>query len=258
MHTQVVLCPDLNDAAELERTVDELVALYPAVRSLAVVPLGLTAHRRALPHLLTVDAGYARGVIAKWQPFAERLRRKLGQPFLHLADEFYLKAALPFPQIKEYGDFPQIENGVGMVPLFKREASRLLRRIRRIGTFRATVITGVSSLGFVTDFLMQLAEKSGVDIIPLAVENRLFGASITVTGLIAGNDIVTALTGHNIGACLLLPDVMLKEGEGIFLDDVSLSELEERISCPVLLFDSTPVGCYNALRSFGKKLPRNK
>jgi putative radical SAM enzyme (TIGR03279 family) len=249
MHTQVVLCPGLNDGEELQRTVAELASLYPAVQSLAVVPLGLTAHRGKLPQLAPVDAEYARRFIAIWQPQAEKLRRKLRQPFLFLADEFYLKADLPFPPIKEYGDFPQIENGVGMVPLFMKEAATLLKKIRPIGSFRATVVTGVSSFGFVSSFLAQLAEKSGIDIVPRAVENKLFGPSITVSGLISGNDIVAALAGYNIGSCLLVPDVMLKEGEGVFLDDVSLDELERRIGCPIIVFDSTPGGCYKALRS---------
>jgi putative radical SAM enzyme (TIGR03279 family) len=257
MHTQVVLCPGLNDGEEMWRTVADLADLYPAVQSLAVVPLGLTTHRQSLPQLTPVDAEYAKSFISIWQSQAVALRRKLGQPFLFLADEFYLKAGLPFPPIKEYGDFPQIENGIGMVPLFMKEAVQLLKGIRPIGTFRATVATGVSSFGFVSDFLTDLAEKSGVDIVPLAIENKLFGSSITVSGLIAGNDIATSLHGHDIGSCLLVPDVMLKEGEGLFLDDVSLAQLERRICCPVIVFDSTPRGCYKALRSFGRKLLRH-
>ncbi len=256
MHTQVVLCPGINDGEELRHTVSELAALYPAVQSLAVVPLGLTAHRRKLPRLTPVEAEYAREFISIWQPEAEALHKRLGQPFLFLADEFYLKAGLPFPPVKDYGDFPQIENGVGMVPLFLKEAARLLKGIRPIGAFRATVVTGASSFGFVRDFLAQLAEKSGVDVVPLAVENKLFGASITVSGLIAGNDIAAALAGRNVGSCLLVPDVMLKEGEGVFLDDVSPAHLEQRFGIPVIVFDSTPGGFYRALRSFGRKLPR--
>ena len=258
MHTQVVLCPGLNDGEELRRTVTELAAIYPAVQSLAVVPLGVTAHRRKLPRLTPIDSEYAKEFISVWQPEAETLRRKLRRPFLFLADEFYLKAGLPFPHIKEYGDFPQIENGVGMVPLFMKETSRLLQRIRPMEPFRATVVTGVSSFGFVRDFLAQLAEKCGIDILPLAVENKLFGASITVSGLVVGGDIVAAVAGHDIGSCLLVPDVMLKEGEGLFLDDVSIADLERKIGCPVVVFDSTPGGCYKAVRAFGTgKLIKN-
>jgi putative radical SAM enzyme (TIGR03279 family) len=251
MHTQVVLCPGLNDGEILQRTVEDLAALFPAVKSLAIVPLGLTTHRAKLPLLTAVTAHYAEECIAIWQPQAVTLRNKFHEPFLFLADEFYLKAGVPFPAIKEYGDFPQLENGVGMVPLFMKEAASVLRRCKVIGAFRATVVTGISSFGFVSDFLGRLAEKTGVDIVLQTVENKLFGASITVSGLISGRDIISALCGHDIGQYLLIPDVMIKEGEGVFLDDVSLEELEREVGCPVVVFDSTPQGFYKTLRSIG-------
>ncbi len=253
MHTQVVLCPGLNDGEELHRTVADLAALFPAVQSLAIVPLGLTEHRRKLPLLPPIEAGYARQFIAEWQPQSEALRKKLRQPFLFLADEFFLKAKRPFPPLKEYGDFPQLENGVGMVPLFMKEAAQVLRRATGGDKFYATVVTGVSSFPFVSDFLDKLGEKTGLDLVPYAVENRLFGATVTVSGLVSGNDILSALAEHEIGAALLVPDVMVKEGEGIFLDDVSLEELELRLGCPVILFDSTPSGCYRTLKSLQKR-----
>ena len=258
MHTQVVLCPGLNDRDELARTVADLAGLYPAVQSLAVVPLGLTGHRRQLPHLTAVDTDYARECISIWEPRARRLRRELGEPFLFLADEFYLKAGVPFPPIREYGNFPQLENGVGMVPLFLKEAGQLLRRVKPFGRFRTTVVTGGSAYGFVKDFLGKLSDKTGVEIVPVAVENRLFGQSITVSGLVSGNDIIAAVAGHTLGAALLVPDVMLKEGEGLFLDDVSLEELGRRVGCPVVVFDATPRGCYRALVLLQREMEKKK
>jgi len=252
MHTQVVLCPGLNDGPQLERTVADLAGLYPAVQSLAIVPLGLTRHRRGLPSLTAVDAAYARQFIEFWQPRVKALKKRLDEPFLFLADEFYLKAALPFPPLSQYGDLPQIENGVGMVPLFLRDATRVLRTARPVGNFRVTVATGVSAFGFVAEFLAGLGEKTGVELVPIAVENRLFGESVTVCGLVAGNDIVAALAGVAIGEALLVPDVMLKEGEGVFLDDVGLEELGQRLGCKVMIFDSTPRGCYQAVRGLGR------
>lgn len=249
LHTQVVLCPGLNDGQELERTVNDLAALHPAVQSLAVVPLGLTRHRRNLPQLRPVDPDYAREFVTLWEARAAALNKRLGQPFLFLADEFYLKAALPFPPLKTYGDLPQIENGVGMVPLFQRDAARTLRTARHLGAFRVTVVTGVSAYGFVADFLRELGKKTGVDIAVVAVENRLFGESVTVSGLVAGNDIVATLTGRDIGRALLLPDVMIKEGEGLFLDQVSLEELDQRLGSRVVAFEATPRGCYRAIRA---------
>ena len=255
MHTQIVLCPGLNDGAELERTVADLADMFPAVKSLAIVPLGLTRHRKKLPSLTAVDSDYAGQFVTIWEPKAEALRKRVGTAFLFLADEFYLKAALPFPPIKEYGDFPQIENGVGMVPLFMKEAAQVVNMARSIGKFRLTVVTGVSSFGFVFDFIEKLRVKTGLEFVPLAVENRLFGSSVTVSGLVSGNDIIAALEGHETGSALLVPDVMLKEGEGIFLDDISLEELESRIGCPVVVFDSTPRGCYSTLKAL---YPRNR
>ncbi len=252
MHTQVVLCPGLNDGDELERTVADLAGLYPAVQSLAVVPLGLTRHRRGLPSLTPVDGEYAGAFIATWQPRARALKKRLGEPFLFLADEFFIKAGVPFPPFREYGDLPQIENGVGLVPLFMRDAARVLRSARPSGDFRVTVVTGTSAYGFVAEFLEKLGGKTGIDISVVAVENRLFGESVTVCGLVAGNDIIAALRGADLGAALLVPDVMLKEGEGIFLDDVSLIELGQRLGCRVISFDATPQGCYRAIRSAGK------
>jgi putative radical SAM enzyme (TIGR03279 family) len=252
LHTQVVLCPGINDGAELELTVSDLSNLYPAVQSLAIVPLGLTRHRQKLPQLQSVDGSYAREFITQWGPRAKALKKSLGEPFLFLADEFYLKAALPFPRLREYGDLPQIENGVGMVPLFLREAAKTLRSAHHLGDFRVTVPTGVSSFPFVGEFLAQLSKKTGVTVAPVAVENRLFGESVTVSGLVAGNDIVAALAGLDIGRALLVPDVMLKEGEGIFLDDITLEELEERVDCRAMTFDTTPQGLYRAMKQLAK------
>lgn len=248
MHTQVVLCPGINDGAEFEKTVTDLAGLYPAVQSLAVVPLGITRHRRNLPQLDAVGAAYARAFIETWTPRMKSLRRKLGVPFLFLADEFYIKAGLPFPPLREYGDLPQIENGVGMVPLFLRDAVRTVKSARRIGDFRVTVVTGVSAFEYVEGFLRQLGEKTGLEISLLAVENRLFGSSVTVSGLIPGRDIIAALEGVEIGRALLVPDVMLKEGEDLFLDDMPLQVLGEQCDCEVMAFDTTPQGLYRMLK----------
>jgi putative radical SAM enzyme (TIGR03279 family) len=248
LHTQIVLCPGVNDGIELERTVADLAGLHPAAQSLAIVPLGLTRHRRGLPQLRAVDREYARAFITEWGPRTTTLNKQLGEPFLFLADEFYLKAGLPFPPLKKYGDLPQIENGVGLVPLFLRDGGRVVSAARSIGDFRVTVVTGISSLAFVSDFLKRLGGKTGVTFIPVAVENRLFGKSVTVSGLVSGNDIIVALEGKEIGRALVVPDVMLKEGEGVFLDDVSLDELGSRLGCRVATFDSTPQGFYRVLK----------
>ena len=249
MHTQIVLCPGLNDGDELTRTVGDLAALHPWVASLAIVPVGLTRHRQRLPRLEPVTAAYAKDFIRTWDPEATRLARELGEPFLFLADEFYLAAGVDFPPLETYGDFPQIENGVGMLPLFQHEAAVVLRkaRLKRSGT--VTVVTGVSPALHLADFLGRLGAKTGVRFQVVAVRNRLFGESVTVTGLVSGRDIIDELRGRDLGAKILVPDVMLKEGEGVFLDDLSVAELQDALRTPVEVVESTPAGIYGALRT---------
>ncbi|HTP63959.1 MAG TPA: DUF512 domain-containing protein, partial [Geobacteraceae bacterium] len=180
MHTQVVLCPGINDGEALERTVADLAGLYPRVASLAVVPVGLTRYRRGLPRLAPVTGSYAAAFIAEWEARASSLAERLGGPFLFLADEFYIKAGVPFPPLESYGDLPQIENGVGMVPLFLHEAAEVLEQAGRLKSFKATVVTGVSFYRFLAGFLRKLGRKTGIELTPVAVPNRLFGPRVTV------------------------------------------------------------------------------
>jgi putative radical SAM enzyme (TIGR03279 family) len=250
MHTQVVLCPGLNDGAALEKTVDDLARLYPLVASLAVVPLGLTRHRRGLPDLRAVTEAYARDFIATWQRRQSELEQQLGEPFLFLADEFFIKGGVDFPPLETYGDLPQLENGVGMVPLFLAEAEEVLEEAGPLPRTEVTVVTGMSAHAYVSEFTRRLAAATGVGIICLPVENRLFGEQVTVTGLVTGEDLCGALQGTTIGGALFVPDVMLKEGEGLFLDDMSLAELAGRLSCRVEVFESSPHGFYRALQDF--------
>lgn len=248
MHAQIVLCPRINDGKELERTVDDLVSLYPAIASLAIVPLGLTSHRTHLPLLQPVDSSYAASFVKIWQNKAKNLKKSIGEPFLFLADEWYLKGSVPFPPISFYGDFPQIENGVGMVSLFLRDVKKTLRTARKLGIFKLTVVTGCSVYPIVKNFVDELAKITKLDILLIPVENKLFGPSVTVTGLLSGNDIVNALSSQNLGSALLIPDVMIKEGESIFLDDISIDVLSKQLHITVLPFESTPQGFYTALK----------
>ena len=247
MHTQVVLCPGINDGSFLEQTVDDMAALYPEVASLAVVPLGMTAHRKGLPELQPVGSEYAAGLIAAWQPRASALAVRLGEPFLFFADEFYIKANLPFPVIDEYGDFPQVENGVGMVPLFLEEAEAVLYEAQPLAPRRVTVVTGESPYRYLADFLQNLGMKTGIVFQVVAVKNRLFGESVTVTGLVSGRDIIAALESMDLGEMVLIPDVMLKEGEGLFLDNLSLADLEAALHKQVVVAEATPSGIYRAI-----------
>ncbi len=247
MHTQVVLCPGINDGGFMEQTVEDLASLYPLVASLAVVPLGLTRHRKGLPVLRPVTVDYAADLIATWQPRAKELAGRLGGPFLFFADEFYIKAGLQFPPMDDYGDFPQVENGVGMVPLFLDEAAEVLDQAQPLQPVTVTVVTGESPYQYLDDFLRELGQKTGVAFRPVAIKNVLFGDSVTVTGLVSGRDIIAGLRDVELGDLVLVPDVMLKEGEGLFLDDLTVAKLQDALHRDVVVVESTPWGIYRAI-----------
>ena len=247
MHTQIVLCPGLNDGEAFARTVENLAQMHPSVSSLAVVPVGLTSHRKKLPALTPLTKGFAAAFVGEWEKKAQVLADRLGEPFLFLADEFYIKGDVPFPALETYGDLPQIENGVGMIPLFLSEAEQVLEEAEHLGEARLTVVTGESPFRYLADFLERLSQVTGASIIPVAVTNRLFGPTVTVTGLVCGRDIIAALQGVDLGDVVLVPDVMMKEGEGVFLDDLTLEDLERELGKPVLVVESTPFGIYDAV-----------
>ena len=255
LHTQIVLCPGINDGANLSKTVDDLASLHPSVQSLAIVPLGLTAHRKNLPELRAVDSAYSSEFLGEWLPYMRRINREMGDAFLQLADEFFIKSGTPFPKLKEYGDLPQWENGVGMVPCFLKEASSVLKKAKPLKHgISVTVPTGESSFAVVDDFLRSLGEKTFARLNAVAIPNLLFGKSVTVTGLVSGADIIDAMKGLAPGDAILLPDVMLKEGEGLFLDNLSVSNLSEALGVHVTAFNSSPAGFYSKLLSLSERL----
>jgi putative radical SAM enzyme (TIGR03279 family) len=250
MHTQVVLCPGLNDGLHLERTVRDLAALFPQVASLAVVPLGLTRFRDSLPELRQVTSHYASEFLALWQPRARELAEQLGTPFLYFADEFYLKAEKPFPPLADYGDLPQIENGVGMIPLFLEEAEDVLDNAEPMREGVVAVVTGKTPYPYLDSFLRRLAEKTGVTFRVFPVNNSLFGDSVTVAGLVPGRDILEMYGREGFAdvELVVIPDVMLKEGEDVFIDDVTIGDLRETLGMQVEVCVATPSGLYETIK----------
>lgn len=254
MHTQIVLCPGLNDGAAFAQTVEDLARMHPRIASLAVVPVGLTGHRNRLPALTPLTREFAVSFIQEWEGKAQALAERLGEPFLFLADEFYIKAGLSFPPLESYGDLPQIENGVGMIPLFLSEAEQVLEDAEHLGQARVTVVTGESPYHYLANFVARLSETTGMTINLVPVKNRLFGGAVTVTGLVCGQDIIAALQSVELGELVLVPDVMIKEGEGMFLDDVTVEDLESELGKPVQVVESTPYGIYDALEAMTGKV----
>lgn len=238
MHVQIVLCPGLNDGKEMEKTIRDLYSLYPYLLSVAVVPVGLTAHRKTpLKPLEREDAQRALDIIGAFQ---RRFRKKHGDPIVYGADELYIKAGRAFPPLKDYGDLPQLENGVGMIPLFQSRARRI--KAAPESRLRYLTFTGASFYPYLKRFAEKL-RKNGVQVTALPVENNFFGASVTVTGLVTGRDVIRALSDRaGEYDMLLIPDVVLREGKDVFLDDVSVRDIENFTGMKARVVESTPEG----------------
>ena len=244
-HAQVVLCPGYNDGKELQLTLNSLLRYYPYLLSVAVVPVGITSHS-TLP-LTPVEKEDAVNALRTIEAFQKRMIKKHGIPVAFGSDELYLKAERSFPSIKEYGDFPQLENGVGMVPLFLYQAKKII--LSTIPYQKASVLTftGVSFYPFLKKFADRISRETGIllDVIP--VENRFFGPSVTVTGLLTGRDIINRLLDISLKHDLLaIPDVVLNE-DALFLDDITLKNIEEEVGIPVKKISSTPQGLLDVL-----------
>jgi putative radical SAM enzyme (TIGR03279 family) len=224
MHTQIVLCPGVNDGRFLDRTLDDLSGLFPAVSSVAVVPVGVTAFRKGLYPLRTFTAREARTVLRAITLRGAELKKRLGTRLLFASDEFYIKAGAPFPPVSFYEDFPQIENGVGMVADFLRDAGRT-RLPARIAPLKATIVTGASFSPVLKDTLARLKCVQGLTVKLATVPNRFFGPAVTVAGLLTGGDIAAALEGKRTGDLVIVPVDALKEDEQTFLDGMSLDRL---------------------------------
>ncbi|MBR3498017.1 MAG: DUF512 domain-containing protein [Selenomonadaceae bacterium] len=217
-HTQVVLCKDLNDGAELEYTIAEIFKRVPHALSLAIVPVGVTRHRRDKFPLKQFDKDSAAKVIAQVEKFQRQARKEFGRTFVYLGDEFYFLAEKNFPPVEHYDDFPQIENGIGMTRNFIEEfgADEI-----KIADATIDVVSGTS---FAKILARLTADKPNVRIVP--VENKFFGARVNVSGLLTGGDIIAALRGGERDL-ILIPATALKAGEEKFLDDVTVDDLRK-------------------------------
>lgn len=237
MHTQLVLCPGINDGPHLLKTVEDLSGLFPAVASIAVVPVGLTAFRKGLFPLREFTRQESRDVLKNITLFNTRFKKQLGTRLVFPSDEFYIKAGEPIPRASFYEDFPQIENGVGMVADFLCEVART-KLPRRLTPVKTTVVTGVSFGKILGNVLKRLLEVQGAAITRVTVPNRFFGPSVTVTGLLTGGDIIRALRHRQLGKLLMVPADALKEDDNIFLDGMSLDQLSQRLSIKTVKVES--------------------
>lgn len=231
MHTQIVLCKGLNDGDILAETLTELAKLRPQVASVAIVPVGLTGHRDGLRELQAIDKETARKVIAQ----VEEFDKEQGGSFAYCSDEFYLKAELPLPPFESYGDFSQIENGVGLVRSFEREVEESLSGLE-ISDKKGEVafITGQSFKGQLKKCLDKVQPYFPNCRFRIAdIYNDWFGRSITVAGLITATDIMAQ--AKDMPAYTVIPSTMLREFTHTFLDGVSVEELAAKLNTNIII-----------------------
>lgn len=229
MHTQVVMCPDLNDGKVLEQTLKDLYSLYPAVKNLSIVPVGLTKHRACLHDLKQVSEQVAKDTIALVEAFDKKCFDEHGEHFAYCSDEMYLYANIDVPNADFYGDFDQLENGVGLIADTRYQFDLAFADSVEAQKGSFTIVTGVSATPIMKELVAKAKQKHPkLNANVVTVVNKFFGESVTVAGLVVGQDIVETLKNtQNVGDTLLLPRVMLREIEDVFLDGMTLDELKK-------------------------------
>jgi len=244
VHTQIVLCPGWNDGEVLERTLDDLTALYPAVISVGIVPVGLTAHRPKGPEVRPVSPADAEAVPATLDRRQAELLAKLGTRLIFAADEFYLATGRPIPPADAYEGYPQRENGIGLTRLFLDELAAVKRFPAGKGR-KLTIATGILAAPQL-ELLADRLRAAGWQAEVVPVPNRFYGGGVTVAGLLTGQDLLAALQEKELGETVFLPSTVLN-ADGIFLDDLTPADLERELGVS-LRFCVGPEEVRDALR----------
>jgi putative radical SAM enzyme (TIGR03279 family) len=236
---QIVLCKGLNDKDELSRTMSELYALYPAISSVSVVPAGLTKHREGLYPLELFTPEEAAEVIAQVNSFGDKCKNECGSRIFCCADEFYLKSKIPFPDASYYEDYPQFENGVGMIVSMLEEFSDELEFLEEDYDTslekKFSIATGEAAFDFISSLSERLCEKCpSLRGNVYKIENNFFGNTITVAGLICGCDLIDQLRGKELGDTLYISSNMLRAEGDLFLDSISLEDAEKELNVKII------------------------
>jgi len=241
---QIVLCKGINDGEELDRSMRDLCAFYPALDSVSVVPAGLTRYRKKLHPLEAFTGEECRSIIKQINTFGDACREKYGERIFYAADEFYVKGELPLPDGEYYGEYTQIENGVGMLTSFEEEFHTMLRMLEddeKPSAREVSVATGEAAYGMITRLTEELErECPGFTCHVHCIKNNFFGGHVTVTGLLTGQDIAEQLSvpGRKLGEELFLSRTTLRSEGDLFLCGMSPAELEEKLSTPITFTES--------------------
>lgn len=240
MNGQIVLCKGWNDKEELERTIHDLSAFLPQLQSVSIVPVGITKFRDKLTPLEPFSSDEAKEVLETVHKWQHIFLKHYGTRFIYASDEWYINAGLPIPDEDAYEGYPQIENGVGMLSSFMEEFYSYLNELE--GDDRSkelSLASGVLAAPYLEQMAKDISDKfKSINLHLYTIENDFFGKNITVAGLITGNDIINQLKDKNLGKALLLPDVLLRHGEDILLDDIKVEDIERALQTSICIVQS--------------------
>ena len=241
-YAQIVLCPEVNDGKELDRTIRDLLAYHPALLNVAVVPLGVTKyHKNAMT---PTTPAWCRAIIDQVAEWQAHCLATYGTQLVYLGDEFYLQGGRPLPPAKHYGEFPLAEDGVGVCRLFEKEFRKLARQLPEAlpAPRRVTVVTGGMGAGPLQAAINRLNAIANLDVRLIVVRSEFWGERITASGLVTGSDLMLALSGQDLGEAVILPKVMLRSAGDLFLDSVSLDELQHVLPVPITVVPPSAAG----------------
>lgn len=230
MNAQIVLCPDWNDRDELDRTLSDLSRFLPHLKSISVVPVGLTAYREKLEPLRPFTPDECHDVLVQVTQWQERFLELCGSRVVYPADEFYIQCGGIPPSCQAYEDFPQIENGVGMIASFRDEFQAALEECPQPRFKRCTVATGACAAPMLNALITPLTDAVQIAVIP----NRFFGGKVTVSGLLTGSDLIAELKDRDLGEAVFISENMLRSEGDLFLDDTAPEDVAAVLGVPVI------------------------
>jgi putative radical SAM enzyme (TIGR03279 family) len=258
IHAQIVLCPEINDRSVLQKTVRDLSEHFPKISSVAIVPLGLTRYNTDA-RLTAVTPEFCRRTISEIEPLQREFQQNFGETFAFLGDEIYLKAGLPIPSRKHYGNYPQIEDGIGMVRAFVNKFENLRRKLRakplapeRAARINGTIFTGEMFAPAMTKIIGKTNSETGTRLSVVAVKNEYFGGDVAVAGLLTAGDFLRVKNKVK-GDFAVLPSHVLKSDESIFLDGVKFEEFQREFGATVHLLDAA--GLINMIENADTNTP---
>ena len=254
MNAQVVMCPSINNGEEFIKTVEDLYKLYPYVENIAAVPIGITKYREGLYPVETYNKEKAILEIENIKKLQEKYIKEIGSPFVRLSDEFYIMAGIDVPEDEFYGGYEQLEDGIGMIRILRRNIKESIKDLNKNLKKSFTFATGASAYEEIVRVSQDIMkENKNLKLQVEKITNNFFGETITVSGLITATDIIDQLKDKKLGEYLIIPKNMLRAYEDVFLDDITIKELESKLNIKVLVCDYTGENLIELINSTGEE-----